>query len=79
MRDIHIWLFATQIVGLSIIGMFAVYVLLQFFEFKTKRNKISDLKEKITVLENSMINLTKDIQQLKKINESLFRKLHNLR
>lgn len=54
MGNLHIWLFATQIVGLTVIAMFAVYVLLQFVDLRKHRSKQIEREDKILSMLQTM-------------------------
>lgn len=80
MNNVHIWLFATQIVGLSVIVMFAVYVLLFFFDFKKYRNRQIAKEEEKKALLVAANETLKEIQEENKETQLLIeelRKLHN--
>lgn len=79
MNNVHIWLFATQIVGLSVIVMFAVYVLLFFFDFKKYRNRQIDKEEEKKALLVAANETLKEIQEENKETQLLIEELRKLR
>ena len=70
MGNIHIWLLATQIVGLSIIIMFAVYVLLQFVDLNKYRNRQAAKEQAIKDATAVLVAESKKLSELIEIIKS---------
>lgn len=72
MGNVHIWLFATQIVGIAVIAMFAVYVLLQFVDLNKYRSTLIDREES---LKKTLDSINKELETMHETSDTILEEI----